>query len=445
MLRASDNPSDQRLFEARLEDMVDAIHHDDLTGMGAAAVGDATAFEKSPLDDIIQMTFPVDPRIKDRVQNEVKTTSSELPLTVNDTVLGYINYFNSRGHKTIENGLARAGKYRAMISRVLAEEGVPQELIYLAQAESGFQPRALSYKSAGGMWQFVKFRGNQYGLMQTPSSDERLDPEKATRAAAHHLHDLYNEFGDWYLAIAAYNCGPGTIEKAVERTGFADFFELRALRVLPNETANYVPIILAMTIMAKNAAAYGLDQVVPDAPVEYDTIKTVSPTSLALIGDLTDTSVPELLQLNPALLRNTAPANFDIRVPRGTGNDVMASLALVPAERRAAWRMHKVEAGESVASIARQFNASAAQIITANSLADSDPVPGARLVIPAVYHEPVAPTARTAQHSARPAVHSAAKTTATGHQTQPVAAKAPVRKPPVTIAQAKPAASSLNR
>ena len=435
MLRASDNPSDRRLFESRLEDMVDAIHRDDLNGMGAAAVGDATVFDKSPLDDIIQMTFPVDPRIKDKVQNEVQTTVSELPLTVNDTVLGYINYFNTRGRKTIENGLARAGKYRAMISRILAEEGVPQELIHVAQAESGFQPRALSYKSAGGLWQFVKFRGNQYGLMQTPSSDDRLDPEKATRAAARHLKDLYAEFGDWYLAIAAYNCGPGVIEKAVERTGYADFFELRALRVLPNETANYVPIILAMTIMAKNAAAYGLDQVVADDPVEYDTIKTVSPTNLALIGDLTDTSVPELLKLNPALLRNTAPADFEIRVPKGAGSDVMAALDMIPAERRASWRVHRVEPGEDVTSIARLFNATPAQILTANNLSDAEVAAGTRLVIPAVYHEPTPPAHKAA---AKPGAHTVAHAAAPVHRTQPVAAKAPVQhKPPVTVAEAQ--------
>jgi membrane-bound lytic murein transglycosylase D len=429
MLEGSDNPTDRSLFQTRLEDMVDVIHHDDLTGMGAAAPADTTSFDKSPLDDIIEMTFPVDPRIKGRVQTEVKTTSSALPLVVNDAVLGYINYFSGRGHKTIEGGLTRAGKYSAMISRVLAEEGVPQELIHLAQAESGFLPRAVSRAAAEGMWQFVKFRGNQYGLKQTPYSDERLDPEKATRAAAHHLHDLYNEFGDWYLAIAAYNCGPGGVERAVERTGYADFWELRARNALPKETSNYVPIILAMTIMAKNPEAYGLDQIVPDAAVEYDTIRTSSPTSLALLGDLTDTSVPELLQLNPALLRSTAPGDFEIRVPKGMGEQVTAGLDLVPAERRASWRMHRVEAGETLAGIAHSFNAPVAQVADANKLAGTEPAPGDRLLIPVVYHEP-APVARAGVKTA------VAK--------KKVTAPAPHRST-VTIAQAKTGASSLNR
>jgi membrane-bound lytic murein transglycosylase D len=404
MLQASANPTDRKLFESKFEDMVDAIHRDDLSGMGSAAVDEVPGFDKAPLDDIISSIFPVDPQIKARVQTEVKLTSSALPLVVNDVVLGYINYFNGRGRKTIETGLARAGKYQAMISRVLAEEGVPQELIHLAQAESGFLPRAVSRAAAEGVWQFVKFRGNQYGLMQTSSSDERLDPEKATRAAARHLHDLFNEFGDWYLAMAAYNCGPGVIERAVERTGYADFWELRSRHVLPNETSNYVPIILAMTIMAKNAQAYGLDQVVPEAPVEYDTIVTAAPTNLALIGDLTDTPVSQLLQLNPALLRSIAPANFEIRVPRGYGGQVASALELVPAQRRASWRIHRVEPGETLSSIARRFNSSSTVIANANSLPAGEPSEGEQLVIPAVYHE-AAPPLRA-----------------------PAAAKAPVRK-----------------
>src|SRR6185295_17023545 len=139
-----------------------------------------------------------------------------------------------------------------------------------------------------------------------------LDPEKATRAAARHLRDLYQKFGDWYLAIAAYDCGPGVIDRAVERTGYADFFEMRNRRVLPLETTNYVPIILAMTIMTKNAAEYGLDPTVADPPLEYDTVEITSPTHLALISDLSSTPVPELLSLNPALLRGLAPAGYSL-------------------------------------------------------------------------------------------------------------------------------------
>jgi membrane-bound lytic murein transglycosylase D len=428
MLQASDNPTDRTLFDSTLEDMVDAIHRDDLAGMGGAAPEDVSGFDKAPLDDIVTMTFPVDPQIKDKVQSEVKSTASALPLVVNDTVLSYINYFNGRGHKTIEAGLERAGKYSAMISRILAEEGVPQELIHLAQAESGFLPRAVSRAAAEGMWQFVKFRGNQYGLMQTPYSDDRLDPEKATRAAAHHLHDLYNEFGNWYLAMAAYNCGPGAIEKAVERTGYADFWELRSRGALPKETQNYVPIILAMTIMAKNAPEYGLDHITPDSPVEYDTITTKSPTNLALISDIADVPTGQLLQLNPALLRSIAPADFEIRVPKGSGQHVTAALDLIPAERRASWRMHVVEPGETLASIARLYNASAGEVASANEIKD-EPVQGDRLVIPASYHEslPSSQASRTSSRSTRStAAHKApvkAHTVAvsSGHTLHPAA------------------------
>ena len=252
---------------------MDGISRYDLAGLGPAVDQEVPGFEKSPLEDILEMTFPVDPKLKTKVKEEVQATVSQLPLAVNDAVLGFIHFFSGRGRKTMIAGMQRAGRYRPLIQRILDEEGVPQELIYLAQAESGFFPRAVSNKQATGMWQFVQFRGREYGLMQTPYSDDRLDPEKATRSAARHLRDLYHKFGDWYLAIAAYNCGPGNVEKAVERTGYADFWELRSRRTLPLETTNYVPIILAMTIMAKNAKEYDLDGVVPDPPLEYDVVK----------------------------------------------------------------------------------------------------------------------------------------------------------------------------
>ncbi|MCU1326351.1 MAG: Lytic transglycosylase, catalytic, partial [Bryobacterales bacterium] len=389
MLRASESPTDRALYECKLDDLIDGIHRLDLAGMGAAAVQTQPQFEKAPNEDIVQMTFPVDPRIKTRVQSEVPKLASELPLMVNDTVLGYINYFNGRGHRTIEYGLARAGKYRPMISRVLAEEGVPQELIHLAQAESGFIPRAISSAAAGGMWQFMKFRGNEYGLHQSALTDDRFDPEKATRAAAKHLHDLYNQFGDWYLAIAAYNCGPGCVERAIERTGYADYWELRARKAIPAETTNYVPIILAMAIMAKSPAEYGIDNITLDPAQEYDIVPLGANTNLPLVSDLIDTPIPELQQLNPSLLKSLAPAGFELKVPKGAGLSLTAALDGISAERRAAWRMHRVQQGETLATIAQKYSSQSRTIASANELNEADLAPGAQLLIPAVYREPV--------------------------------------------------------
>jgi len=384
MLDASEqNPADRQDYEKRLEEMIDSIHRFDLVGLGASTTVEEAEFEKAPLEDILKMTFPVDPRLKDRVREQVAATVSQLPLMVTDPVLGYIHFFEGRGRKTLEAGIGRAGRYRPMIQRILDEEGVPQELIHLAQAESGFIPRAVSRMAAGGMWQFLTWRGQQYGLMQTGYTDDRMDPEKATRAAAHHLHDLYNEFGDWYLAIAAYNCGPGVVERAVERTGYADFWELRSRGVLPAETTNYVPIILAMTIMEKNAAEYGLTGIALNPPLEYDTLEITAPTSLALVADLTEAPVSELLALNPAVLKNVAPAGYTVHVPKGAGNQLMATLQLVPPEHRIAWRIHRVASGETLATIGKQYGMTAAAIMSANKLDKADPVEGDRLIIPA--------------------------------------------------------------
>src|ERR1700730_18556938 len=145
-----------------------------------------------------------------------------------------------------------------MIARVLREEGVPRILISLAQAESAFQPLALSRAGARGIWQFVQWRGNEYGLRRSWGVDERMDPEEATRAAAQHLRDLYGLFVDWYLAIAAYNSGPGNVQKGIERTGCADLWEVYKRNVLLRETKHYVPTTLALTLIAKHPAHYGI-------------------------------------------------------------------------------------------------------------------------------------------------------------------------------------------
>src|SRR5450631_2738688 len=385
MLEASDQGLiDRQQFERQLDEMVDSIHRYDLADLGAAAEIDQGKLEKAPLEDILQMTFPVDAKLKDKVREQVAATTSQLPLSVNDAVLGYINYFSKRGHRTLLNGLQRSGRYRPMIQRILDEEGIPQEIIHLAQAESGFIPRAVSRAAAVGMWQFVKFRGNEYGLKQTPLTDDRMDPEKATRAAAHHLRDLYHEFGDWYLAIAAYNCGPVTVEKAVERTGYADFWELRSRGVLPAETTNYVPIILAMTIMEKNAAEYGIDHRQLDPPLEYDTVELSAPTSLTLAADILDLPLAEMAALNPAILRGMIPENFPLRVPKGSGHQLVAALQLIPANHLGAWRMHRVVGSETLATIGKRYGVTPANIVSVNRLESARAVEGDRLLIPSV-------------------------------------------------------------
>jgi membrane-bound lytic murein transglycosylase D len=410
MLEASEhNPADRQSFEKRMDEMVDAIHRSDLAGLGSSAAVEDAKFEKAPLEDILQMTFPVDPKLKDRVRDQVAATVSQLPLAVNDTVLGYINYFAKRGHNTLVAAMERSGRYRPMIQRILEEEGLPLELIHLAQAESGFIPRAVSQKAAGGMWQFVKWRGQQYGLQQTRLTDDRMDPERATRAAAHHLHDLYNEFGDWYLAMAAYNCGPGVVERAVERTGFADFWELRSRGVLPLETTNYVPIILAITIMEKNAAEYGLEGLILDHPIEYDTVDVTAPTSMALVSDITETPASELAALNPAVLRGHIPSSYTLHVPKGTGDHVSAVLGLVPPEHRDSWRVHRLAADETLAGVGRRYGITPAAIEAANQLDSKAPGDGDLLLIPVRPVTATAAARTVAPVSRRPATASAAR------------------------------------
>lgn len=389
LLGAPEGAPDRAKLERRLDQMVDNIYRYDVNGLGAGEDTDKVVYDKSPLDGILEMTFPIDPRLKPKVNEEVHATVSQLPLEQSDSVLSYIHFFSSdQGKRILTAGLRRAGRYRPLISRVLGEEGVPQELIYLAQAESGFLPRAVSYKSAAGMWQFLSWRGREYGLEITASTDDRLDPEKATRAAARHLRDLYNQFGDWYLAMAAYNCGPGCVDRAVQRTGYADFFSLRSLNVLPLQTQNYVPAILAITIMAKNPKDYGLEGLDTDPAIEYDTVKLDASTSVALVADALERPIAEIRDLNPALLKGVAPQGYDLRIPKGSVHPLLAALDSIPADRRDTWRMHHVEPGETLTDIARRYKTAAAAIASVNNSAVTAPEAGDVLLIPASYSAP---------------------------------------------------------
>lgn len=344
--------------------------------------------EETPLDVASnEVTFAPDPALIGRITQELKTTQSDLPLVVNDYVAGFIRFYSNStaGHAHLVRSLERAGKYHAMISRILAQYGVPQDLIYLAVAESGFQPQVLNRSSgAGGMWQFMPFAG-AYGLTRNGYFDERFDPEKSTIAYAKYMKSLYNQFGDWYLAMAAYDWGPGYVQRAVQRTGYADFWELYRLGALPAETRNYVPGILAAAIMAKNPQQYGLTNVVPESPVLSDTVTTDYAINLQLVADLTGATVPEVVALNPALLRLSTPRDisYDLHLPPGTKDTYLTRLKDIPEEDRGTWRFHVAKSGETLDTIAAQFHVSSTTLASYNEVTPAQPMEaGDELIIP---------------------------------------------------------------
>src|ERR1039458_1115421 len=332
--------------------------------------------EETPSEAAEDVTFEVDPNIVAKARADLATTNSDLPLVVNDYVAVYINFFanTKKGHNTLLHSFQRAGRYKAMIQRVMAEEGVPQDLIYLAVAESGFNPRAIGPRTrsggrAGGMWQFMP-NDKFYGLGRTPYVDERFDPEKYTRAYARYMKFIYSQLGDWYLSMAGYDWGAGNVQRAVEKTGYADFWELYKRNNLPIETKNYVPEILAAIIIANHPTQYGFDDVTLDPPVLTDTVTINYPVDLRLVSDLVAAPVDELTALNPSLLRLVTPpdASFDLHLPAGMAAVFEQRIAAIPEAKRNAWRYHRVAAEDTLASVARAYRVTDAELAAANQL-----------------------------------------------------------------------------
>ncbi|MEO5925347.1 MAG: lytic transglycosylase domain-containing protein [Bryobacteraceae bacterium] len=361
------DPVERRRLGERLDDLADAIYHYDVDQLGSGIPEEQAAELPPPVEkQILETNLPVNPGLRDRVREQIETTMSELPLEVTDAVLGYIDYFSTdRGRRVLLSGFARAGRYKDMITRVFSEEGLPEELIFVAQLESHFNPSIVSYARAVGMWQFMKPAGGEYRLTINGTLDERRDPEKATRAAAQFLLDLYRHYGDWYLALAAYNCGAGCVDRAIQRTGYADFWELRRMKALPLATTNYVPEILAMTIMFKNAAAYELN-IEPDPTLEYDNVVMDADTSLNLVATAIDRPAGQLKQLNPALLQTIAPKGYALHLPAGSSEPLKAALDVVPHAQRKSARIHLVEESDTPTSVAKKYGTTVAKLTSVN-------------------------------------------------------------------------------
>lgn len=402
MLSSGIDIRNESQLQEEFDRIVDAVNALEMEALKEGN-GFAPKVEPSPSDVAGDVTFEVDPKIVAKAKADLATTKSDLPLVVNDYVAGFINFFanSQRGHNTLLHSFQRAGRYKAMIQRVMAEEGVPQDLIYLAVAESGFQPRALNgHSGAGGMWQFMP-HGN-YGLARTGYVDERFDPEKSTRAYARYMKFLYDQLGDWYLAMAGYDWGAGNVQRAVQKTGYGDYWELYKRNNLPGETKSYVPEILAAIIIANNPTQYGFDDVTLDPPVLTDTVTINYSLDLRLASDIVKAPMDELMALNPSLLRFITPpdAPFDLHLPAGTAALFAQHIAEIPETKRNAWRYHRVVAGDTLASVAREYHVAVTELAAANQLDEGENIESVEaLVVPVA---PAAtPSARMVLYTAR--------------------------------------------
>ena len=305
------------------------------------------------------------------VASDRPVAAPDVPIVVNDSVLRVVAAFQSNAlHDKIEAGLVRSGRYLPMIHRVFAEEGLPQDLAMIAFIESSFLPHARSSKMAHGIWQFMPRTGRQYGLRSNGVVDERRDPEKSTRSAARYLAYLHEIFGDWYLAMAAYNAGEGKILRAMDRTGARDFWQLAATNAIRKQTKNYVPAFLASVLISKNPSHYGFS-VVPEPALEFDTLVLERSISLEDLAKASAFPLDDLQTLNPELLTVVTPQQpegYELRIPAGTRESVRLASAAVPTTRPPEFKTHVAKKGDTLPKIARRYGVTVSSLASANSL-----------------------------------------------------------------------------
>jgi membrane-bound lytic murein transglycosylase D len=294
----------------------------------------------------------------------------DIPMVVNEKVLKAVAFYQFRTPQLFAGALQRAGRYIPMMRQILKEQGLPQDLVYVAMVESAFKGRAHSRKAAHGFWQFIGDTGRRYGLRQTRYFDERSDPVKSTLAAAAYFKDLYEMFGDWHLAMAAYDTGEGRILRGLQRTGARDYWELCASSSLMQETRDYVPFILAAALITRNPQRYGFD-VVPDAPLSYEIVRVSRPIDLARVADAAGTTLDELQNLNAELKMRVTPRGFPeypLRVPSGAGTVLAAKLAGLPAAPDVEERSIRARKGDTVARVAARYRVSVADLCEWNDI-----------------------------------------------------------------------------
>src|SRR4051794_22123313 len=361
----------------------------------ALATGDGFTekkYEPASIDELLAMsatlgTPPAAPDVKDAVQSDLLIGAHDIPIPLNQRVLSYIGLFQGRLHEFIEEGMKRGSKYLPMIQSVFRAEGLPLDLAYVPLVESAFKPNALSRTKAKGVWQFMSGTGLENGLRRDWYIDERSDPEKATLAAAKYLRTLSKIFGgDWHLALASYNGGPGRMQRALKTARVDNFWALtEKSKILPRETREYVPMILAAIVIARNPSQYGFD-FEGQKPLTFDKVTLPRPVDLRRVAEWTDSSIDEIQALNPELRRWTTPVrdrNYELKVPVGTAGTVEARLADAPPTDLASLKFYTVKRGDTVALIARKLHVSKDDLADANYIGVMTRVSvGQKLMVP---------------------------------------------------------------
>ena len=374
------------------DDLVERISAYEVT---ALAQGDGfeeqRSSESATIDQLLaSSTFEVPAPTRETTQTvteDLKSIEHDIDIPLNAKVLSFVQLFSGRLKSFLEEGLSRSVQYLPMIQSIFREEGLPLDLAYVPLVESAFKPSALSRAKARGIWQFMRGTGLENGLRHDWYVDERAEPEKATRAAAKYLKTLHDMFdGDWHLALASYNAGPGRVSRAMKRSGRTDYWKLTATtRFLPRETRDYVPLILAAMIIARNPAQYGLN-VEPVEPMRYESVALTTPLDLRRVAEWVSEPVKRIQDLNPELRRWTTPvktSEYELKVPEGTGDIVRANLVLANPDDLAPLHWHTVKKGETLQTISKKLKVARADLAEANYLSTRAKLAaGQRLIIP---------------------------------------------------------------
>lgn len=369
-------------YEDSLRDAFDICLEDiSAPGLLYNSVSDEGGFLVAAADDKENICLDAEP------EPTLEDSIPGVPIVVNKNVESFIKYFQGNGRKYFEKWWDRSQHYMVMIREILRENDLPEDLSYIAFIESGLNPTARSRSNAVGMWQFIKGTGVRYGLRVDWWMDERMDPEKSTRAAARYFTDLYGRFGSWYLAAAGYNAGEGRVVRAMKKHRSDDFWELAShKRTFRRETRDYVPKYLAALMIAKDPVSYGFEELTYREGPLYEKVKVSQATDLRVIARAAGTTVTEIKKLNPELRRWFTPPDYpdyEVNIPVGTTGQFVENMSKIPPAKKIAFRRHKIKRGDTLYHIARRYKTSVKPIMYLNNLQNARRLrPGMVIVIP---------------------------------------------------------------